>query len=72
MSNPNEDRFAMSDHSIATIARSLAAALLDRPEEQRLAEIEAQRKLREEKYIAALQAELCNEYRNELIQTLRF
>ncbi|MET3996040.1 hypothetical protein ABID65_007712 [Bradyrhizobium sp. S3.9.2] len=54
----------MSDQSIATIARSLAAALLP-TWERRNAE------MAEKKKIEALQAELCAEYHAETIEALK-
>lgn len=59
----------MSDRSIADIARDLAAALIAEPSEKPLTEVEALRKRNDEKR-AKLEAELCDAYRNELIETL--
>jgi hypothetical protein len=61
----------MSDHSIATIARCLAAALISDPDVLQVAEVEAMRKRREQKQIAKLEDELCAEYRDEIIETLK-
>jgi hypothetical protein len=61
----------MSDHSIASIARCLASALIAaEPNEKLLAEVEALRKRSEDKRVVALEAELCTAYRDELIETL--
>jgi len=62
----------MSDQSIAAIARSLAAALLaDARSAKLMAEVVALRSLEEKKRVAALEGELCNAYRDELIESVR-
>jgi hypothetical protein len=71
LERPSE-RFVMSDQSIATIARDLAAALLaagvgtSKPVPS-----EAGRRRSAETEITALQAELCAEYRAEIVETVR-
>jgi hypothetical protein len=67
----NEEPCPMSDHSIAAIARCLAAALISDNEILLVAEVEALRKRREQKQIAKLEDELCAEYREETIEMLK-
>jgi hypothetical protein len=62
----------MSDQSIAAIARSLAAALLAEGRARALmAEVEALKKRSADDEVAMLEHELCAEYRNEIVETLR-
>lgn len=56
----------VSDQTIASVARPLAAALL-----AALAKRATDRAKAEEKRVAALQRELCAAYREEMIETLR-
>jgi HPt (histidine-containing phosphotransfer) domain-containing protein len=58
------------DHTIAEIARSLAAALIAEPNTKLLAEVEALRQRQERERVVKLEAELCDAYRKELIETL--
>ena len=58
----------MSDRSIASIARALAAALLAEREKREKRDHEA---IEEQQRVAALEAELCAEYRTEVVETLR-
>jgi hypothetical protein len=60
----------LDDHAIAAIARDLAAALIAEPNTKLLAEVEALRQRQERERIAKLEAELCDAYRKELIETL--
>jgi hypothetical protein len=55
----------MSDQSIASIARSLAAALLAACRHPRSADCQ------EPNRVAALETELCAEYRAEMIEALK-
>jgi hypothetical protein len=65
----------MSDQSIAAIARSLAAALLAEGRARTLmAEVEALKKRGADDAapeVAALEHELCAEYRAEIVETLK-
>jgi hypothetical protein len=56
----------MSDQSIADIARSLAAALL-----AEAAQRDAAAENEEKRRIAALEAALCAEYRDEVFESVR-
>jgi hypothetical protein len=59
----------MSDRSIASIARSLAAALL--AEKPIAAKTKRNTHVEEDARVAALEEELCEEYRAEIVETLR-
>jgi hypothetical protein len=62
----------MSDHSIADIARGLAAALIASPNERERAEAKSlPHDQRDHELIAKLEQELCAAYHAELIETLR-